>query len=146
MFKKQCALRTAGTRFYVSGHQAKKYSARSKIFKMEYLSKIVAAKMKKHLSSCHKNHHISYAFVSRRNRKLKLNLLPTLRATFSKIRASISSRNIQARYQRYPLELLVNAPAHLFSITNYLSTNYHNEIKTFFFYFSRPITNVAKEQ
>ena len=69
-------------------------------FEKEHLSKFFMVKTKKHWSSCHKNYYIDCAFVYRKNRKLRPNLLLTLRVSFSKIRA---------RYQRYPLDPLVNA-------------------------------------
>ena len=47
MFRKSCAVRVAGTRFYVPGHVAKKYSGGPKIFGKGYLSKVFVAKMKK---------------------------------------------------------------------------------------------------
>ena len=40
MFRKLCAIRVTGTRFYISGHDAK-------FFKKEYLSKVFGAKVKK---------------------------------------------------------------------------------------------------
>ena len=67
MFRKLCAFRVTGTRFYVSGHGAKKYSWGQIFFKKEYLSKFFVAKMKKQ-SSCHKNYYIGYAFVNRKKK------------------------------------------------------------------------------
>ena len=57
-------------------------------FKEEYLSKFFVAKMKTSVI-LNKNYHIGYAFVNRKNRNLRPNLLLTLRATFSKIRGPL---------------------------------------------------------
>ena len=99
MFWKLCASKVTGTRFYVSGHAAKSTLGGPNFFKKEYLSKFF-------VSSCHKNYYISYAFVNRKNRKLRPNLLLRLRAMFSKIRA---------RYQTYLRDPLVNAPVKMSS-------------------------------
>ena len=52
------------------------------------------------------SYYIGYAFVNRKNRKLRPNALLTLRSTFLKAGPTI---NFWARYQRYPPDPLVNA-------------------------------------
>ena len=49
MFRKSCALRVTGTRFYVSLYRARKYSGGPKFYKKEYLKKFFVAKMTKTL-------------------------------------------------------------------------------------------------
>ena len=52
------------------------------LFKNEYLSKFSVAKIKKTLVIMSQRYYIDYAFVNRKNRKLRPNIWLTLRATF----------------------------------------------------------------
>ena len=47
MFKKLCAFRVTGTRFYFSGHGTRKYFKWPEFFEKECLSKFCVVKMKK---------------------------------------------------------------------------------------------------
>ena len=107
MFRKLCALRVTGTRFYLSGLGVRKCSGNPNFFKKEYLSKLFVTKMKKALVIMSQKLSYRLCICQQENRRLKLILLLTLHATFSK---SGPPKNFRARHQRYHLDPLVNAP------------------------------------
>ena len=57
----------------------------SNFFKNKYLSKFSVAKMKKTLVIMSQKYYIDYAFLNRKNRKIRPNILLTFRATFLSI-------------------------------------------------------------
>ena len=100
MFKRLCALRVTETKFYVCNHGTRKYSE-GPIF-LKSIKQIFCDQNEENISR-HVTKLIIWVmqFVNRKNRKLRPNLLSTLRTKFSKIRA---------RYQRYLLDAFVNVP------------------------------------
>ena len=75
MFRKLFALRVTRTRFYISGHGARKYFGGPNFFENEYLSKFFVTKVKKTLVIMMlviKHHYTNYAFVNSKIKSLGL--------------------------------------------------------------------------